>query len=292
MLDGFSGVFVALVTPMTQDGELDLSALRGFVEHLIECGVHGVIPLGSTGEFYALDAEERRAVLTATLDTVAARVPVLVGTNAGSTREVIAHCQVAAEEGADGVLLAAPYYSLPSDDELFQHFARVEKAIDLPIMLYNYPDRTGVDLTPDLIARLAELDGIQYVKESSGEASRITEIIQRCGDRIDVFCGSDGIALESLERGAVGWVAGAANILPAELVQLVDLAAEEGRHQNAQDLYDRLLPLLSELESGKYTQKVKAGCELTGHPVGPPRGPLMPLATEELERLRTLLPAT
>jgi len=282
-------VLVALVTPMSASEELDCETLSRFVDHLIRSGVHGVIPLGSTGEFYALSRDERRHVVASTISAVDGRVPVLVGANAGSTREVIEHCIDAQDSGADGVLLAAPFYSLPTEDELFHHFAAVEDAIDLPIVLYNYPDRTGVDLTPDLVERLAQLDGIQAVKESSGDVQRVGEIVRRCGGTIRVLCGSDALALESFERGAVGWITGAANVLPEALTRLYRLAVEEKSLSAARDLYDRLLPALAHFESGKYTQKVKAGCALQGHPVGPPRQPLQPLSDAEIEALSEVL---
>jgi 4-hydroxy-tetrahydrodipicolinate synthase len=285
----FRGVFAALVTPMTAGEEVDLPALGSLVEHLIAQGIHGLVPLGSTGEFYALSDEERCRVVDATIEAAAGRVPVLVGATAGSTREAMARGAYAQRAGADGLLLAAPYYSLPSGEELVAHVAAVEDALDLPIMLYNYPDRTGVDLTPELVARLAERAGIQFVKESSGDAARVTEIIRRSGDRITVFCGCDSLALESLVMGAAGWVTGAANLLPAELVRLYGLATEDGDLAEARRLDYRLLPILSYLEAGGYTQKCKAGCGLRGQPVGPPRRPLLPLDAADEERLAALL---
>ena len=179
MESAFEGVFPALVTPMTVEEEVDYRALDGFVNYLIEDGgVHGLIPLGSTGEYYALSPEEREAVVTATIEAAAGRVPVLAGTNAGGTRQVVDFSRKAEALGANGVLLAAPYYSLPTPDELFEHFSAVNDAIGIPIMLYNYPGRTGVDMTPDLIERLAELENIQYVKESTGDVTRVSAIIR------------------------------------------------------------------------------------------------------------------
>ena len=286
----FEGIFPALVTPMTADESVDCARLGEFVNYQIESGVHGLIPLGSTGEYYALGPDERKAVVTTTIEAAAGRVPVLVGTNAGSTREVVDFSQQAEALGADGLLLAAPYYSLPTPDELFEHFRMVNDAIGIPIMLYNYPGRTGVDMTPDLIDRLADLENIQYVKESTGDATRVSEIIRRSGDKIQVFCGCDTLALESLLMGAVGWVSGVINVLPKEHVRLFELACREKDLPAARDLCYRLLPTLSLMEGGgKYTQFVKAGCELTEHAVGPPRRPLLPATPEEIEQLRQTL---
>jgi len=282
-----------VVTPMTAEQDVDYETLASFVNYQVETGgVHGVIPLGSTGEYYALDPEERKRVVQTTLDAVSGRVPVLVGTNAGSTREVVRYSQQAQEQGAAGLLLAAPYYSLPTHDGLWEHFRVINSEIDIPIMLYNYPGRTGVDMTPDLIVRLAELEHVRYVKESTGDISRVGEIIRRCGERITVFCGCDTAALESFVMGAAGWVSGVINVLPKEHVRLFELAVTDGDLAAARQLYYRLLPVLAMMEhSGKYTQLVKAGCGLTGHPVGPPRLPLVPVPDDEVARLAAIMPA-
>ncbi len=292
MPDPFRGIYVALVTPMTQDEQVDRPSLTGFVNYLIEeGGVHGLIPLGSTGEFYALSPQERTAVLKTTIEVAGGRVPVLAGTNAGSTRDVVEYSQEAEQLGAAGVLLAAPYYSLPTPDELFAHFRSVAESIGSPIMLYNYPGRTGVDLTPDLVVRLAELDRIQYIKESSGDVTRVSEIIRRCGEKITVFCGCDTAALESFLLGAAGWVSGVPNVLPQLLVELYETAVKKEDVLGAKELYYKLLPTLALLESGKYTQQVKAGCGRMGHPVGPPRRPLLPLTDDETAELKAALSA-
>lgn len=286
------GVFAALVTPLTPNQEVAYDQLESVVEHLIGAGVHGLIPLGSTGEYYALSPAERRDVLTATLRAAGGRVPVLAGTNAGSTRDVIAFSREAETLGASGIMLAPPYYSLPSLDELFVHFRAIDRAIGLPIMLYNYPGRTGVDMTPDFLERCAGLAHVRYVKESTGQMARLTELLRRCGDRLGIFCGCDTLALESLLVGAVGWVGGVANALPKAHVRLYRLAAEQGDLAAARQLFFTLLPTLELMEGGgKYTQFVKAACALLGRPVGPPRQPLRPPSQAEMARLRLALAA-
>lgn len=289
MTDKLHGILPAMVTPAAESGEPDYKTLETFVEHLIGAGVHGICPLGSTGEYYALSDRERQQVLKTTLDTAGRRVPIVAGANGGSTRAVVRYCQEAEELGAAAVLLAAPYYSLPTADELFEHFRAVDRAIGIPIVLYNYPGRTGVDMTPDLIERLAQLDSVQYVKESSGDVTRISEIIRRCGGKITVFCGCDGEALEHFLLGATGWISGAFNFLCAPCVRLFDLAVTRKDFVAARELYYELLPVLARLEAGKYTQLVKAGCALTGHPVGPPLRPLLPPGDEEVAELKALL---
>jgi 4-hydroxy-tetrahydrodipicolinate synthase len=288
----FRGVFVALVTPMRANGDVDLDNLQRQVQAMVAAGIYGLVPLGSTGEFYALTAAERRAVLQAVLAAAAGRVPVVAGANAGSTRDVAAFSREAEELGCAGVMLAAPYYSLPTPPELFAHFRAVNDAIGIPIMLYNYPGRTGVDMSPDLIERLAGLANVRYVKESTGDIGRISTLLRRCGDRLGVFCGGDTVAFESLALGAVGWVGGVANVVPRQHVELYRLIAERRDYAAARRLYFRLLPLLSLMEGGgKYTQWVKAACGLVGRPAGAPRAPLRPATVAELRQLQAALAA-
>jgi len=286
----FQGVFAATVTPMKANEEIDFPRLAAFTDDLVRQGVHGLIPLGSTGEYYALSAEERERVLRATREVVAGRVPVVAGANAGSTREVIAYARQAEQLGCDGVMLAAPYYSLPRPEELFAHFRAVNNSIGIPIILYNYPGRTGVDMSPEFIERLAGLRNLRYVKESTGEMPRITELLRRCGDALGVFCGCDTIALESLMVGAIGWIGGVVNVLPKAHAQLYELTVVQKNYVAAQKLFFKMLPMLELMEGGgKYTQFVKAACGLAGHPVGPPRRPLLIPTVAERARLRNAL---
>jgi 4-hydroxy-tetrahydrodipicolinate synthase len=284
------GVCSALVTPLDAAGEVHADRLAALVEHQVSQGVHGLVPLGSTGEYYALSPAERERVLQATLEAAAGRAAVIAGANAGSTADVVAYARQAQTLGCDAVMLAAPYYSLPTDDELYEHFRAVDRAIDIPIVIYNYPARTGVDMRPAFLERLAALPRIQYVKESSGEMARVTELIRRCGERLGVFCGCDTLALECLVVGAIGWIGGVVNVLPAAHVELYRLAVEQQDYRAARDVFYRLLPLLELMEGqGKYTQYVKAGCALTGHEVGAPRPPLQPPTDAEHAVLRAAI---
>jgi len=286
----FEGVFVALATPMTDSQEVHYDNLRALAEHMIDQGVHGIIPLGSTGEYYALTPQERQDVVAATIDAVAGRVPVVVGTNAGSTREVVEYARAAQDAGGDGILLAAPYYSLPTGEELVDHIRTVNDAISIPIMLYNYPARTGVDMTPDIVERLAEMDNVRYIKESTGDPSRMSEIIGRCGDKISVFCGCDTLGIEAFEMGAVGWVGGVVNVIPAQHVEFFEKACKLKDPEATRECYDRMRPILEMMENGgKYTQLVKAGCDLMGHPAGPPRQPLLPAGEADVAALKEAL---
>lgn len=286
----FHGVYAALVTPMKANEDVDFTKLGAFADHLIGQGVHGLIPLGSTGEYYALSADERERVIRTTLEAAAGRVPVVAGTNAGATRDVIAFSRQAEQLGCAGVMLAAPYYSLPRPEELFSHFKAVSDAIGIPIMLYNYPGRTGVDMSPEFIERLAGLKNLRYVKESTGEMPRITELLRRCGDRLGVFCGCDTISLESFMVGAIGWVGGVVNVLPASHAALYELTVVKQDYVAARELFFEMLPTLELMEGGgKYTQWVKAACGLMGHNCGAPRRPLCAASKAELAQLRAAL---
>ena len=165
MTSSFRGVFPAMLTPMTADENVDHSKLESLTHYLIEAGVHGLIPLGSTGEFYALAREERTAVLKTVVQAAGGRVPVVAGVNAGATREVVQYSREAEALGAAGLLVAPPYYSLPRPDEILEHMRLVDRAVGIPIMLYNFPGRTGVDMKPEFLQRLAELKNVRYVKE-------------------------------------------------------------------------------------------------------------------------------
>ncbi len=284
------GIYSALVTPISADGDIDCQSLAMLVEHLIGQGVHGVIPLGSTGEYYALTDDERKRVIRATVGAAGGRVKVFAGTNAGSTRDVVSFSRQAESLGCDGVMLAAPYYSLPTEEELYEHFRAVDGAVGVPIMLYNYPGRTGIDMRPAFIERLASLRNVAYVKESTGDMTRVTELIRRCGDRMGVFCGCDTLALESFAAGAIGWVGGVVNVVPGMHVALFEAAVLQGDYAAARAVFYRMLPLLELMEGGgKYTQFVKAACHLMGYDVGAPRPPLRAATQPEVELLRTAL---
>ncbi len=291
----FSGVFPALLTPMREDGSLDLAALAEHIENLLRAGVHGLVALGSTGEFYALDAEERRAVLARTIEVTRARVPVLAGTNAASTREVLRLSKEAQNLGAEALLLAPPYYSLPTSRELFEHYRLVSQAVSIPIMLYNFPARTGVDLDVDLVERLCGLENIQAIKESTGDLDRFRSLSDRLERRISLYCGADAIPLESFEMGAQGWVAGIANVIPEAHVRLYE-AFRSGDLAEARAIRDRILPLLAFIEhSGCYTQLVKAlWAGKSGKsgksrlPLLPPEGPVSAEACDWLRKAQLL----
>lgn len=280
-----TGVFVPFVTPFTDTDELDITALRGHIDFMIGEGVHGLIPAGSTGESQSLTAAEYGSVIKETVEHVNGRVPVFAGASANATRQVVENARYAESVGADGVMITHPFYSLPDQDELYAHYERVASNISIPIMIYNNPFTTGVDSQPEVLARLSYLDNIDYVKESSGDVTRIMRIIEESEGRLAVFSGTDNQVYEHLCAGAVGWVAGAANVLPRLCAELYELATMGGRTDSALKLYQEMYDYLTVCEeTGKFVQVAKAGMTFIGREAGPPRRPLLPLSAEMLRR--------
>ena len=268
----FSGSFTVMVTPFTEDGsKIDYSTLRRFVDWQISNGVPGLIPLGSTGEFLSITDEERREIVTTIIQQVDGRVPVLVGTADEWTDKAVRYSREAEELGASGVMVVPPYYASPTADELYAHYQRISDAISIPIMVYNNPNTANVDLTPDLLARLSQIENVDYVKESSGDVSRIREIDRLSEGRMTVFAGYH--AFDSFLLGANGYVSVCGNIVPQLSSDLYKLVIEESDVASGRELYHRLLPLLDAISGDLYVSATKAALELVGMPVGIPRMP-------------------
>lgn len=286
----FEGTFVVTVTPFTSSEELDLEALRANVDYYIENGVHGVVVGGSTGEFPTLSLEEHKKIIEAVVDRVNGRVPVIAGTGACATRRVIELTKYSEDVGADGAMIVPPFYAKPKENELYEHYRNIAEAVDLTIMLYNNPWTSKVDMQPDFIAKMAEIDNIRYVKESSGDITRIWRIINLTRGRMTVFCGADNLALEAFLMGAKGWVCVAANIFPKHMSRLFELTCRENNIEKARTLYSELLPLLNFLEeTGKFTHLAKVGLEILGRKAGPPRKPLIPADEKEKQELKHII---
>jgi len=285
----FEGTFAVMVTPFTSKEELDLEAYRANIDYYIENGIHGVIVAGSTGEFAALSLQEHKKIVETVVDHVNSRVPCIAGTSACSTRRVIELNQYAKDVGADGVMIVPPFYSKPREIENYEHFKNIAEAVDIPIMLYNNPWTSKVDMQPSLVAKLAEIDNISYIKESSGDITRIMRILQLAKDKITVFCGSDNQALESFLMGAKGWVCVAANIFPKHTSRLYELV-KEGKIEKARELYEGMYPLCSWLEdTGLFAQGAKAGLEIIGMKAGPTRKPMIPCNEKEKQELKAIV---
>ncbi|PWC47324.1 4-hydroxy-tetrahydrodipicolinate synthase [Azospirillum melinis] len=284
------GTYTVLITPFTADGgAVDVPALKKLVNWQIEQGIHGLIPLGSTGEFLSMTPEERAQVIEICVTEAAGRVPVLIGTGAEWTRDAVALAKEAESMGADGVMVIPPYYSSPTPDELFEHYRRIGEAISLPVMIYNNPATANVDLTPPIVARLSEIDNVLYIKESTLEVTRVRDIIELCGDRMTVFAGILGY--ESFWLGAQGWVAVCSNLIPRDSARLFELVADHGDKEQALALYKKMLPIVRWVGGHRYVAASKTGLGMMGLPVGDPRAPRLPLPEADAEALRADLAA-
>jgi 4-hydroxy-tetrahydrodipicolinate synthase len=275
MAKDFRGTYTVMITPFDAHGALDLSAMRRFVDWQISQGIHGLVALGSTGEFLSLSDGEHEAVAETVISQAAGRVPVLIGTGAEDTREAMRLSRRAERMGADGVMIIPPFYSTPTNDELYHHYKTISDAIGLPIMLYNNPATANVDLTPPIVARLSTIENCSYIKDSTLDVTRVRDILCLCGERMVVFGGILGF--ESFVEGAAGWVAVASNVAPAPLARLFELVADEARIAEARVLYLRYLPLIRFVGGQAYVAGTKALLRHMGFDAGLPRPPRLPL---------------
>ncbi|PZW45922.1 4-hydroxy-tetrahydrodipicolinate synthase [Humitalea rosea] len=283
----FSGCYTVLVTPFTEDGAaIDVPALRRLVEYQIANGVRGLIPLGSTGEFLSISREERAQVVETVIAAAAGRVPVLIGTGEEDTRLVVALSREAEAMGADGVMIIPPYYSVPTEDELFHHYSTVADAIGIPIMVYNNPATSNVDMGAATLARLSRIPNCRYVKESTLEVTRVRDILAACDGRMTVFAGVLGY--ESAWLGASGWVAVCSNVAPRLSADMFH-AAMAGDRDTALPLYRKLAPLLPWVGGPRYVSGTKAAFRLIGRDMGAPRPPRLPLPDADIPALARVL---
>ena len=285
----FEGIMTVVTTPFDKNGRIDYQALGKHLDFLIANGVHYIIPGGTTGEYYVQTMDERREVLAYVADRVGKRVRLAAGTNSTRPADTIELSNYAKELGYEALMLAAPFYSLPSTQELAQHYRFIATNTSLPIILYNFPARTGVDMNREFLEALSDIKAICAIKESSGSFARMLEHIVHFDGRIQRICGADDQAVDSFLWGAKSWIAGASNFLPAEHVALYKTCVVERDFVRGQKLMRAMLPLFYLLEQGgKYIQNVKYGCELAGIPVGSPRQPLLPLNESEKATFRRL----
>jgi len=284
------GILAVLVTPMTEAGDVDCEGLKTNARWLVEKGVHGLIPLGSTGEFASLTDVQARTVLDTVVEAVDDAVPVIAGASAETTERAIEKVVQAKRAGAAGALVLPPWYYTPDPAELLYHYTRISEDAGLPIMIYNNPFTSKVDIPPDVIARLAELENIVGVKESSGNIRRIAEIRLLAEDRIRIFCGWEDMAYESFVMGARGWVCVAGNVVPSECRRLYSLIVEDDDRETAWEVYREILPLLRYLEyEGKTQKALKYMLDKMGLCGGFSSSPKLPLAPEDEAKLDHLM---
>ncbi|TMN21435.1 4-hydroxy-tetrahydrodipicolinate synthase [Lentibacillus cibarius] len=289
-MTALKGAFPVLVTPMHDDEEVDYNGLKQNIEHFIKQGVAGIAVNGSTGEFVSLTKEEKFKIAELAVEQVNGRIPLIVGTAAETTRDAIMYTKHAEEVGADAALLINSYYAHPKDEEIYEHFKAVAESVSFPVMIYNNPFTSGVDIGTETILNVArDVENITHIKESSGDISKARDISRQGKGFIETFCGSDDLALESLLVGATGWISVAGNIAPQLVTDLFD-SVQENNMERAWELYDKVLPLCNFIEgSGKYVQIVKRAMDLQGLAGGPSRKPRLGLTTDEDATLKELL---
>jgi 4-hydroxy-tetrahydrodipicolinate synthase len=272
-----SGVLTALVTPFTSSGQVDEENLRRLVDRNIQGGVDGVVACGSTGEFAAMSAAERRFVVETVIDQAAGRVPVVAQTGAVSTAEAVELSRHAEEAGASVLMVVTPYYEPLTLDETLRYLRTVSDAVDIPIMLYNLPVATGVNLAPATVGELArEVDNIQYIKDTSADMAQAGQLIHNYGDVVSTFVGWDSLLLAALSEGAAGVMAGTANVMAAELVS-IHRALAEGDLNRARAEWEQIYPLMDAIMNAPFIPAVKAALNALGFPAGSPREPFLDL---------------
>ena len=279
----FTGSLVAIVTPFRK-GKVDERALADLIEWQIANGTNGIVPCGTTGESATLSHDEHNRVIELTVEVVRRRVPVVAGTGSNSTDEAIALTKHAKQAGADAALLITPYYNKPTQEGLYRHYRAVAEAVDLPLVLYNIPGRTGVNMLPATIARLTTLPTIVGVKEGSGSVQQASDLVLMCGDRITVLAGDDALTLPMMAVGGKGVITVTANIVPADMAALVK-AFSAGRIEEARRIHFKLSPLFAALFFETNPIPVKEALGLMGKIDPELRLPLCPMAQETREKL-------
>lgn len=289
-MNPFRGAFVAIVTPFI-DGQLDEQGLKDLIEFQIAGGTHGIVPCGTTGESATMSHDEHHRVVELTIETVAGRVPVLAGTGSNSTSETIELTKHAKAAGADGALVITPYYNKPSQEGLYQHFKSVAAAVDIPIILYNVPSRTSIDMTAATVARCAEVDNIVGIKEATADMNRACDVISRCPADFAVMSGDDFTSMALVLLGGTGVISVTSNVNPKGMSDLMN-AALAGDVAKARDIQYQLFPLMGSMFYDTNPVPAKKALEMMGKiKSGSPRQPLWEMDADALARMTTVLKA-
>jgi 4-hydroxy-tetrahydrodipicolinate synthase len=260
--------------------------LEAHIEFLIETGIHGIVANGSTSETAMLSDEEYTTVAKTVIDRVGGKLPIIIGATAPSTHKTLEYCKIGEDLGADAFLMLPPYFFPASQFEIMKHFEIVAENTSLPIVVYNNPSTCGIDITPKLVAELAEIDSVKYIKEATGDIARVHEIKALAGDKIDVFAGSDNIFFHSLIGGAIGAIAASGNLLSAQMVEVFELITVKDDIAGAKKVFDQIFPILQFIDgSPNFVQVIKTALEIKEEPVGGPRHPLLPLSGKDREDL-------
>lgn len=279
----FKGSIVAIVTPF-KNGQVDEDAYRELIEFQIENGTSAIVPCGTTGESATLSMEEHARVIDIAVEAVKKRVPVIAGAGGNSTGEAVDLTRHAKEAGADATLQVTPYYNKPTQEGLYRHFAAIAEAVPLPQVLYNVPGRTGVNMLPETVARLAALPEVVAIKEASGSLAQMADILERAGDKINLLSGDDNITLPVLAIGGTGVISVVANLVPGDNSAMVR-SWEQGEVSKAKELFYRLFPLCRAMFYESNPIPVKTALAMMGKISGEMRLPLCPMAKANSEKL-------
>lgn len=286
------GIITPILTPMNEDETLNLEELRAQVDRMIDNGIHGIFPFGTNGEGYILTAEEKKLVVETVVDQTNGRVPVYAGTGTLSTKETIEQSKMAQAAGADVLSIITPSFAAASQDELYTHYKTVAEAVDMPIVLYNIPDRTGNALTPATVGRLAEIDNIIGAKDSSGNFANILGYIdagkKKTNGKFYTLSGNDQLIIWTLLAGGTGGIAGCANVYPQTMASIYDLFME-GKIEEAKKANESIQSFRACFKYGNPNTIVKTATRLLGHNVGPCRAPFNQVPEEGIEAIKKVL---
>lgn len=283
----FKGAIVALVTPF-KNGMVDEEALRELIEFQIENGTDGIVPCGTTGESATLSHEEHDRVVEITVEAVNKRVPVIAGAGSNSTREALRLTRHAYEAGADGALLVTPYYNRPTQEGMYQHYKKIAEEVPIPIIPYNVPTRTGVNLLPETVGRLSKIENIVGIKEATGSLKQASEVIECCDDNFAVLSGDDFTALPVLAIGGRGIISVISNVVPADMAEMID-TFEAGDLSRARGLHYKMLPLMNALFFETNPTPTKAALAMMGKIEYEVRPPLARMSDANYKKLTDVM---
>lgn len=285
----FEGIYTPVITPLHNNGSIDKEGFAQVIEFLIDAGTHGIVVAGTTGEYYAQTMEERIHLMQVAHQVINGRVPLMVGVGAIRTEDSVELAHAARQAGADALLVNSPPYVLPTETENAAHALAISKAADLPIMLYNYPGRTGVGMGEDYLRQVSVSKNFCAIKESSGDINRL-HLLANDFPNIQLSCGADDQALEFFVWGARSWVCAGGNFAPEAHIALYEACVIQQDFSTGRKIMAAMLPLLSLLEQGgKFGQCIKHATALRGLPAGPPRNPLAPLSESEQDALANVI---
>ncbi|MEH7483280.1 4-hydroxy-tetrahydrodipicolinate synthase [Neobacillus drentensis] len=283
------GIIPAMLTPLTVEQKVNEAVTRQLTNHLIDSGVHGIFILGTNGEFHLLNTEEKLEIARIVIEEVNGRVPVMVGTGGNSTEETIDLSQKMEQLGADALSLITPFFIPPTQEEMAVHFEKVAETTSLPVLLYNIPARTGVNIEPETVARLAKIPNIVGIKDSSGSFTNIENYINVTKDEdFSVFAGTDSLILQTLQAGGKGAVAATANMVPDVVVAIYNNWLE-GNLEAAQENQQKLQPLRDAFKYGTLPSVLKKAVELYSIPVGPPKMPVAEISGDALDKVAEMV---